>query len=82
MAKNKKVYDVCASRIIKKLGRDIPSIHQQVLAESDLRKKRQREKVKEVEHKVIHLKDQKPEKGGSGSFLDIDEMAPDVKAIQ
>jgi hypothetical protein len=38
MAKNKKVYDVCASRILKNLNRDIPSIHQQVLAEADLRK--------------------------------------------
>lgn len=38
MAKNKKVYDVCAKRIQEKLGRDIPSVHEEVLIDADLRK--------------------------------------------
>lgn len=37
VAKNKKVYDVCARRVIESLGKDIPAIHAEMLLENDAR---------------------------------------------
>lgn len=35
VAKNKKCYDVCAKRVIEGLGRDIPTIHAEMLLDID-----------------------------------------------
>jgi len=35
IAKNKKVYDLCARRVIEALGKDIPTIHAELLLEID-----------------------------------------------
>ena len=38
VAKNKKVYDLCKQRIVKTMGKDIPTIHSQILMEVDARR--------------------------------------------
>ena len=44
VAKNKKAYDVCAKRIIESMGKDIPTIHSQMLLESDARREKRIQK--------------------------------------
>lgn len=39
VAKNKKAYDVCAKRIIEGLGKDIPTIHAEMLLDIDAKRK-------------------------------------------
>lgn len=57
MAKNKKVYDVCSRRIHERLGKDVKTLHEEVLREVDVMKMRQRQELKSkpAEIKKIHL---------------------------
>lgn len=59
MAKNKKVYDVCANRIKEKLGKTIPEVHKEVQLEADLLKQRQQVTGEGAHppHKVIKLRE-------------------------
>ena len=48
VAKNKKVYDVCAMRIISELEKDIPTIHAEMLLDIDA-KSQERRKAREAQ---------------------------------